>query len=153
MIKNKFLYARMETIYTQDGSAALLTIYRKNGRVSSWSIQKNVKRFLNVLNKEGYKKVADEFGQITFTKEHYDPYSKEGHYREVLTNVFDWLESNVDGYLEDVPGADYCWHMLGAIVGGGPKYYWSKLEHREAFLENERMPGAWEPLFKILEIK
>lgn len=153
MKQNKFLYAQIETIYTQDGYAVLIEIHRKHGLYRSWSIERNVERLLKILNSDNYVRKIDKYGKMTVLPYRYDPLSKEGHYREVLTCMFDWLENNVDGYLEPFEEADHYWHMLGAIVGGGSKYYWTKLEHREAFLEDEKYSSAWEALFKMLEVK
>lgn len=60
----------------------------------------------------------------------------EGHYREAMRYVFHFFDNNVDGVLEDVEGADFCWHLLGGMVCDSP--YWTKQQHVESLLELKR---------------
>lgn len=75
----------------------------------------------------------------------------ERGYREVLRYTYEWIHSNVDGWMEGMPRADYFWHLLGAIVAA-PGDVWTRELHKERFLaereENWGGSGVWKHFFR-----
>lgn len=120
-------------------------IYRRNS--SRRVTERHVGKVLDVLSNGTYTPaITHEHGAIITINFKPMELSERG-YRDVLRYAYQWIHSNVDGWMEGMPRADFFWHLLGAIVAA-PGDVWTRDDHKEHLYREVSMPKVWQDLFR-----